>query len=271
MLTPEQEALRDEYARRIWGQVAERYPLFTREYDTFGDPWMVENLVLDNEYIGFQPFQNARVMDVGANAGIWTAFCAVGGAQVTAYEADPITFEVLRGMLERNGLTERVRAINSAIWTYSGECAFLGSGGTGSEKCAYRNGALQVVGAGEHSSGDMTPGKFRGNAPAITPDMGKVKCISFEETLGDSTWDFVKMDIEGAEYQVILSTPSEVLRTRIKAMHIELHGGWADKEVNDALVAKLEDIFHLTGTKDQYPESELFGRWNWLRLQNKTQ
>lgn len=244
-------------------------PLFTHAYDSFNDPWMVENLILDNEYIGFRPSKDALVMDIGANAGIWTAFCAVGGARVVAFEADPVTFTVLNEMIKRTGLTERVTAVNSAIWTYSGECAFSGRGGDEDARCAYRNGALQIVGAGVHGSGDMTPGKFRGNTPSIIPSMDKVKCISFEEALGDSVWDFVKIDIEGAEYQVLLSTPSEVLRDHVRAMHVELHGGWADKEVNAALVAKLEEIFNLYGTKDNVPESELFGRWNWLRLLNR--
>ena len=67
----------------VWARMAQEHPEFTHASDPFDDPYAVENLVL-SDYIGFKPFKGARVMDVGANAGIWSSYCALNGALVTA-------------------------------------------------------------------------------------------------------------------------------------------------------------------------------------------
>lgn len=254
-----------EYRERIWSQIAEKHPEFTHQSDPFDDPWMVENLVL-GDYIGFKPFEDARVMDVGANVGIWSSFCALNGAEVTAYEADPLTFEVMCSSFKKASLS--VDAINAAIWTYTGKCPFHG-GGENVTNGAYRNGAVLIVGGGIEGTGDMTEGNFRGNISEIRPEMQVVPCVSFADAIGDKNWDCIKMDIEGAEFQLLLSVPSEVLM-KISYLHVELHNGWADETLYRKFIERLGSIFEIRGLIDQHPESEWKGRFHWVQLVRKS-
>ena len=71
----------------------------------------------------FQPFPGAKVMDIGSNVGIYTAYCALHGAQVTAYEPDPSTFAIMAQMASNADL--RVDLVNKGVWTEAGKGAFL--------------------------------------------------------------------------------------------------------------------------------------------------
>ena len=238
----------EEYSERVWKKVEERYPAFTRAHDSFGNPWAVEGLVLD-EFVGFKPFQGARVMDVGANIGIWTAFCAVGGCQVTSYEADQKTYSVLKSMIARTGLESVVTSFNKAVWTYTGKCTFRGDEGT-QPGVRLRNGAIQVSGK------NVIDG-------LETED---VECISFEQAIGPEEWDCIKMDVEGAEFELLRVTPIEVFQ-RIKFMQVEFHNAWADKGEHFALIEKMRPIFDITGSLNV--EGEWEGRYHWAQFKRK--
>ncbi len=256
------------YVDHVWARVAAEHPEFTRAHDALGHAAAVESLVLNN-FTGFAPFTGARVMDLGANAGLLTALWALNGCQVTAYEADPVTYGMLRRMLERTSLTDRVEAINAAIWTFTGTIAFRGDEQHYPDgKCLLRNGAVQITGAGKHGDGDNTPGRFRGNVREITDDVERIPCVSLEEAIGKMDWDCIKVDIEGAEFQILLAVPVESLK-RVKFMHIEFHHGWADDEVYRRVINKLGPIFHIEGAYDTDKSSELYGRWHWVRLSNR--
>jgi hypothetical protein len=63
---------------RVWSRVAKEHPEFTRAHDIFNNPWSVQHHVLDNEQ-GFVPFPGAKVLDLGANVGVCTAYWALNG------------------------------------------------------------------------------------------------------------------------------------------------------------------------------------------------
>ena len=66
---------------------------------------------------------------------------------------------------------------------------------------------------------------------------------------GPKRCDLLKMDCEGAEYDILYHCPSEVL-TRIDRIALEVHGGPGDQNI-DALDAPL-------GKADSSPDN---GRW----------
>jgi 2-polyprenyl-3-methyl-5-hydroxy-6-metoxy-1,4-benzoquinol methylase len=111
-----------EACTRVWARMSQEHPEFTRDHDPLNDPWTVEALVLnsDSHNIDFQPFPGARVMDIGANVGLLTAYWALNGCQVTAYEADPETCKIMAEHCQKLG----VNAVNAAIWTHQGEISF---------------------------------------------------------------------------------------------------------------------------------------------------
>jgi FkbM family methyltransferase len=231
---------------RVWGKMAAEHPEFTRAHDPLDDYSMIDTLIL-GDFIAWRPFSGARVMDIGANVGVWTAYCALNGADVTAYEADPITHGIMSSMLIRNNL--KVNAVNAALWTHTGQILFKGKG----IESHYRNGAVQVP---EHDG-------FAGNL-GQEADMITVPCVSFSDAIGDSVWDCVKVDIEGAEFETLSAVPAEVFEKQIKFLQVEFHNGWASDEVYRALIGKLESVFTSSGSKNIGDKWN--GRYDWANF-----
>lgn len=143
------------------------------------------------------------VLDIGANKGVFTLFAATKfpNATIYAYEPDPILFAILRSNILLNSLDKRCILYNSAVWRHGGFLPFAPANP--------RNpGAGRVVECEKdvQSMIDVP-------AIALTDILRKHRKI-----------DFVKMDIEGGEYQVILGTPCEAL-SKIKYLALEYH--WA--------------------------------------------
>jgi FkbM family methyltransferase len=174
---------------------------------------------------GWQPFLNAKVMDVGANVGLWTAYCALHGANVTAYEADPVTFAILK---ERTK-DWPVQVVNSAVWTFTGYVFFRGF--TSGES---HNGALAHINCPDN-------GLFR--------ETEIIPCVSFDSVIGAEKWDCVKLDVEGAEFEILIAASDESLR-QIDFMYVETHPWWVDSSLPARLLEKLRPIFQI----EEYPD-----------------
>lgn len=237
----------------VWKKVNERFPKFKPSYCLSNDPHMIDGLVAENCH-RFCGFPDARVMDIGANQGVWSAFCAAHGADVTAYEPFIGSYSVMEKMIQANGFSENIHPINKAVWVYTGQCSFIGAGGhIQNAPWTTYNGSLQIEGVlAPASPRESTHGKFRGNTSGI-PDAPKVDCVSLADAIGQSEWDCVKMDIEGAEFQLLLSTPNAVLQN-INFLTVEFHSGWADLELYQSLMSKLSEVFTFDGVKDGDPQ-----------------
>jgi FkbM family methyltransferase len=218
----------------VWNEVAVACPEFTHEHDVSDNFHAVGEIVLGGSLTWkatnnfFYPRPGKRVMDVGANAGIYSAFCGIHGASVDAYEPFPEVYDLLKGMVGRTGLAGNVKTHNKAIWTYTGSVAYIGHRIVNPDVTSYNGGLLS---SGVH----WTTADFD---RAIWTD-----CISFEDAIGGEEWDCVKMDVEGAEFEILLATPEEALR-KIKFMYAEFHD-WAEQDLHDETMKKLRSIFNV--------------------------
>jgi len=231
-MTPEEIKDRDS----VWERMEKEHPEFTRDHDVANNYHAVREIVLSGSatWAGangfFKPQIGKKVMDIGANAGIYTAFCGANGAHVTAYEPHPVIFPMLSSMVERTGLTDCVEAVDAAVWTYTGECPFIGHISPNSD-CTRYNGGVPTDGV-----------------PWTADDLQKAtptKCVSLDDAIGGTVWDCVKMDIEGAEFEILLGASPEKLR-QIKFMFVEFHP-WASREIYDKTIARLEEVFKFIG------------------------
>jgi FkbM family methyltransferase len=225
-MTPEQAV----DCQSVWEQMEKQYPEFTHACDPTNNWYAVREIILGGSlpWAGankrFQPFPGAKVMDLGANVGIYTAYCALHGAKVTAYEPDPSTFTILAEMVSNAGL--QAILVNKAVWTGTERVPFYGHGDTSGGRLQ-RNGAFRVSGCG-HWDRTEEEGAF-------------VESVSFDDAVGDVDWDCIKMDIEGAEFEVLLNAAPETLR-RIKFAFVEIHP-WANQILYDETMARLDKFF----------------------------
>lgn len=156
---------------------------------------------------GFDVRPGDRIVDCGANVGAFAVWAANAGGAVDAYEPHPTTF----GWLERNTAGLNVRCVQAAI------VAELPPGGTV---------RLTVdVTADTHSS--------VGDGPGID-----VSALTLSEAIGDGC-DLLKLDCEGAEFDLLERTPGQALR-RARRIACEAHDWHGDPARLDRRLSELD-------------------------------
>ena len=151
---------------------------------------------------------NPVVIDGGANMGMFSIATRREhpSARITAFEPDPAVFALLRENLHRNGAAD-VTLINAALGAARGETTFTPDGEAG--------GALDPRGA----------------------DRVRVEPLS---AYLDDEVDFLKLNIEGAELDVLREAATAGRLRNVGAMVIEYHG-WPHAEQRLGLILSLLD------------------------------
>jgi FkbM family methyltransferase len=143
------------------------------------------------------------VLDIGANIGAWVLWLGERRPDLsgTCYEPDPVAAAFLRTNLEMNGLNERVQVRQEAVSARTGTARlFQAQPGEGS------------------SSLEMTSPVARFDRETHVPT------VAFDEAIDriDGEVSLVKMDCEGAEYDILENSSTEAW-SRVKRIVLEYH------------------------------------------------
>ena len=165
-------------------------------------------------------FQGRRIMDVGANIGSFSVWaCMQGAAEVWAYEPEPTNFD----MLKRNTKGLNVECYEAALG--------LADGTTD----------LYIV-PNRQNLGSASTTPFRGR------DVTPVDVLSFRAQLAAFKPHGIKMDCEGAEWQLLTKPLPKYVREVAMELHLNKRE-W--RESFDVMV-------------------EYFADWDCLRQPNNT-
>lgn len=182
------------------------YPLKIRGMETVdieevSDVWAFWQIFLRRVYDvrGNEKF----IIDAGANIGfftLWAARCAPR-SKIFAIEPVPATYDRLCENVRRNGLVDRVSCLNVAL-------------------------------AGVSELRSVRVGQPRSQAQRVLPSdcnatggLAKVRTATLAQVFTEhslTSVDLLKMDIEGGEFETILSSPNETL-SRIGRISLEYH------------------------------------------------
>lgn len=137
-----------------------------------------------------------RIVDCGANVGLSVLYFRklYPRARVTAVEADPALCRLLAENLRRNGAGD-VEVVGAAVWTRDGEVSFRSEGGD--------SGAIERFACGVDGRSIRVP------------------CFRLRDWLAREEVDLLKLDIEGAEEEVLRDC-SDVL-SNVRAVVAEVH------------------------------------------------
>src|SRR2546422_3825531 len=165
------------------------------------------------------------IVDIGANIGIFSAYAVskLSARRVVCVEPDPANFHLLSMNLSRNTSAETILL----------RCAVAGDNGQRVLRIDKRNtGGHSLYGQGSRAI----------SVEAIT------LAYLFERT-GVERCDLLKMDCEGAELEILLKAPAELLK-RIASMSFEYHLEAYDTREFDGLKQWLIDCgFRLEVTR----------------------
>jgi FkbM family methyltransferase len=141
--------------------------------------WIVQFLLRKNDLLATT--RTPRILDCGANIGVSVLRYKdlYPDARLTAFEPDPALFKILRQNIEQNHL-DNVELVQAAVWTENGDKPFASF-----EKVNTLSGHLVEVGS-----------RRSGSTVVQTPTVDLCGYLQKEV-------DFLKMDIEGAEFAVV--------------------------------------------------------------------
>lgn len=145
---------------------------------------------------------NPYIIDCGANLGMSIIYfkSLYPDAVITAFEADEYIFGFLKRNMESYELKD-VELINKAVWNADGKMSFFDEGGAG--------GRLERTAEGR---------SFK-----------TVETTRLKKYLTHRKVDFLKIDIEGAEYEVICDCKNEL--KNVENIFLEYHS-FGDKTQN---------------------------------------
>jgi FkbM family methyltransferase len=158
------------------------------------------------------------VLDVGGNIGLFSLYAALRnpGARIVAVEPFPVTFARLESNIARNGLANRVDCWNVGVADSPGVRA------------------MPVEG----------PSQSRGLLPADSATVNGCSWVNVKtfgdlvrdacEHLRSDRLDLVKIDIEGAEHEAVLSAPPESFLP-IQELGMEYHPSHPKRPLFDHL------------------------------------
>jgi FkbM family methyltransferase len=166
------------------------------------DVWSIKETFLDRFYerCGFAVQPGWTVVDIGAGLGEYTLFAAQAPrTRVFGFEPFPTSFELLRANAALNKL-ENIQAFDEAIGAHTGTLTLDLSSGD----------PLQF----QSTASDAT------RAESITVRSSSLADAFDRLTL--ATCDLLKLDCEGAEYDILFNAPPNVLK-RVRRIVMEYH------------------------------------------------
>ena len=153
----------------------------------------IKDVLLNREYeyleeFSLKNFEGSVVYDLGAHVGLYTLLASCFANKVISVEAHPINYKILEINLIKNKINN-VIALNRAV---VGEYP--------------PNGLVKII-DGEHSGGNR-----------ISKDVGSngysVEAITIGDLISEyGEPDLLKIDVEGAEFEILQKTPNDVLKS----------------------------------------------------------
>ena len=170
------------------------------------DVWIIKETCLDRDYeTASVPLQDGwTILDIGAGLGDFTVYAARRNPRgvVYAFEPFPESFALLEENVRLNGL-ENVRMFPYAVG-------------------AARAGRLAL-----YATGEAVQHRTAGAASAPAAPAFEVASVSLDQIFEEQNLarcDFLKIDCEGAEYEILLNVGDRTL-SRIRHVCLEYHEG----------------------------------------------
>lgn len=200
------------------------------------------HIILLEEYSppGFRIDRGDIVVDIGANRGVFVAYAVMSGAaKILAFEPSGISFQLLTRLINQNRFNQ-VEPYQKAVSADPGPVRL------------YLN--------SRHTRHSIVPPETGADLPQMEVEI--VDTVSLDEIVEQvGQVDLLKMDCEGAEYQILMSASDRVFEG-ISKMVMEFHGSPQAVRLNELTDRLRRAGFDLTVVEDPFgdPYAMIFAR-----------
>ncbi len=187
--------------------------LFDKEINVDCAFWYIhglKELFIENTYKFNTDKQSPRIIDCGSNVGLSIIYFKrlFPNANITGFEPDKNLFNILKQNLNTFGYSD-VELINKAVYTKNGTIKFLASGNVGGRICDEEN-----------------------------KNTTELDTTRLQDFLNEEI-DFLKIDIEGAEYDVIMDCRKQL--KNVKNLFIEYHSLEKNEQKLDEILKAVKE------------------------------
>jgi len=171
-------------------------------------------------------FRGSLFVDVGANAGVYCLRLAHNFQKVYAFEPNPSVLPILRKRIEAEAMNN-VTVFPIALSNVTGQFPFFTDAHEGFDGSVETLLPVFKYNPGNDSrAGPMHTYVGEKNVP--------VHVDTYDNQI-DEIADLVKIDVEGAEFQVLMGAKKSLSNGRIRRIMVELHDADAKKQLIDIL------------------------------------
>jgi FkbM family methyltransferase len=190
------------------------------------DVWSIKETFLDHFYekYGFTIQPNWKIIDIGAGIGDYTLYTAMAqqNSKVFSFEPYPESFVLMQENLRLNAITN-VQVFDEAIGAASGELILDLTGG---EPLQFQSHLKKSVNVKKSLS------------------ISSLSLVDALTRLGLESCDLLKLDCEGAEYEILFGTPPPVLE-HIRRIVMEYHDNLIQYDHTDLTRFLIEQGFQV--------------------------
>lgn len=198
------------------------------------DKHSIHEVILRDDYglRDIPKYITGPMIDLGANAGIWSVYAAMTHPKVKVFAYEPIRSNIayLKKNVKLNKLERRIEIVSKAC------CAF--------------NGKSIMYLSKDHRAHSLVQGVKR--------EKNEVKCVTLSRIFKDHRIKkclLLKMDVEGAEYEIISKTQKSLFKNIVQ-ISLEYHNEKIPKRNGKYLAALLEKYSFFVTLKE-FPDSNV--------------
>ena len=153
----------------------------------------------------FRLNKNSVVIDCGANTGRITSLLSITGATIYSFEPDPVAFKILNARCRHK---KNITCFNKGVWHKNSIIKL------------FRHNEMREEADFTVSSSIVVEKKNVGNQSALEIEV--IDFVEFIQSLNKKI-DLIKMDIEGAEPEILKKIIETNCYTLFKKMYVETH------------------------------------------------
>lgn len=192
----------------------------------FSLDWFIMKEIFEHEVYHVKVSEGTRVLDVGGHIGLFALYCAQRGAYVKSYEPESQNIRLFEMNLASNPtLSAHIMLERKAVWK--------------------RNNWRFWYPTRNEGNNSLIPYSHK-----INPQL--IQCVRIDQEIQDC--DLLKLDVEGAEYEIIEDLPSLP-----KQISIEYHTHGNLRGRVDALKERLRQDGFNSSTKDFGVNGYIYG------------